>query len=92
MILDSNENQYSILERSSLWKNAGQTTVPYFDAQTVEGYPRIPLGGVGFHHRGSKDSPGFYGLTAHTIDYASFLGDNFSPDLADEIKNQFKRK
>ncbi|XP_044009955.1 uncharacterized protein LOC122853520 [Aphidius gifuensis] len=75
-ILDSQTNQYVIPSISDEWKDAGQSVLPFFDAQTVGCRPEAPLGGIGFHHRGaakeSEDS-GFLGLTAHTVDYSSYL-------------------
>ncbi|XP_044006437.1 WD repeat-containing protein 55 homolog [Aphidius gifuensis] len=75
-ILDSETNQYVIPSMSDDWKDAGQSVLPFMDAQTIGCSPEAPLGGIGLHHRGvAKDSEdsGFLGLTAHTVNYASYL-------------------
>ncbi|XP_034946173.1 uncharacterized protein [Chelonus insularis] len=54
---------------SSLKKDAGQTTIPLFDANPVFGIPRFPLGGIGLYHKGPINSGGFISLKIAGIDY-----------------------
>lgn len=90
--MDSSTNQYSKLSRSDVRHDMGQYTVPYFDIQTVESYPRAALGGVGFHHRGTSDSSGIYGLSTYSMNHADFLDENYSKEQANQIKNKYKKK
>ncbi|XP_044018993.1 uncharacterized protein LOC122859456 [Aphidius gifuensis] len=73
-IVDSNTNQWGHLKVSYDRSDAGQTTVPLFDAQTIESIDKSPSGGIGFHHRSSNDEySGFFALTGYSIDYYQFL-------------------
>ncbi|KAF7987357.1 hypothetical protein HCN44_003119 [Aphidius gifuensis] len=73
-IIDSNTDQWAHLEVSHDRSDAGQTTVPLFDAQTIESIDKSPFGGMGFHHRSSNDKfSGFFALTGYSIDYYQFL-------------------
>ncbi|XP_057333029.1 uncharacterized protein LOC130672447 [Microplitis mediator] len=58
-VIDSSEDQFIQFRASDLKKDAGQSTVPFFDAQDVEGAPEFPLGGVGIIHRGREGYGGF---------------------------------
>ncbi|CAG5078956.1 Protein of unknown function [Cotesia congregata] len=53
-LVDSSKGQFVEFQRSDLKKDAGQSTVPFFDAMEVEGAPGFPVGGVGIVHRGKK--------------------------------------
>ncbi|KAF7987358.1 hypothetical protein HCN44_003120 [Aphidius gifuensis] len=73
-IIDSNTDQWAHLEVSHDRSDAGQTTVPLFDAQTIESIDKSPFGGMGFHHRSSNDKfSGFFALTGYSIDYYQFF-------------------
>lgn len=61
-------------------KDAGQTTVPFFDGQDVEGDPEFPLGGVGVIYRKRK---GYGGFLAFRI-FMPIFGQNFKNDLYEE--------
>ncbi|XP_008559058.2 uncharacterized protein LOC103579442 [Microplitis demolitor] len=55
----SKTDRFVRFRASDLKKDAGQSTVPFFDAQDVDGAPEFPLGGVGIIHRGREGYGGF---------------------------------
>lgn len=72
--IDSNTDEWGHFEVSHDRSDGGQTTVPLFDAQTVESLNKSPFGGIGFHHRSSDDKySGFFALSSYSIDYYQFL-------------------
>ncbi|XP_074106584.1 uncharacterized protein LOC141532239 isoform X2 [Cotesia typhae] len=64
-LFDSSKGQFVKFQKSDLKKDAGQSTVPFFDAMEVEGAPGFPVGGVGIVHRGKK---GFGGYIKPSLD------------------------
>ncbi|KYB24896.1 hypothetical protein TcasGA2_TC031803 [Tribolium castaneum] len=70
--IDFSENTYINFTNTDYDKDAGQTTVPFFDAQPVYSTAPTPLSGIGLFHKGRKGSGGFitpkiltYDLTKH---------------------------
>ncbi|XP_074093782.1 uncharacterized protein LOC141524036 [Cotesia typhae] len=53
-LIISKKNKFIRFKASDLKKDAGQSTVPFFDAQEVGGDPEFLLGGVGVILRGHK--------------------------------------
>ncbi|KAG8036619.1 hypothetical protein G9C98_003941 [Cotesia typhae] len=66
-------------QTSDLIKDAGQSTVPFFDAQDVDGDPEFPLGGIGVLHRGHD---GYSGFLIFRI-FKTRLSNVFKSDLYD---------
>lgn len=66
-------------QTSDLIKDAGQSTVPFFDAQDVDGDPEFPLGGIGVLHRGRD---GYGGFLIFRI-FKTRLSNVFKSDLYD---------
>ncbi|KAK0082464.1 hypothetical protein PV325_010347 [Microctonus aethiopoides] len=66
---DPNSNKFIQLQHSSIKKDAGFHTVPFFDAQPVYTSPEFPLGGIGLFHRGRKGFGGYIAprLFTHNI-------------------------
>jgi hypothetical protein len=52
-------------------KDAGQTTVPFFDAQPVTA--TVPLSGIGIYHKGRSGSGGFIAPKIFTYNFANHL-------------------
>ncbi|KAG8034395.1 hypothetical protein G9C98_007471, partial [Cotesia typhae] len=52
-------NQFVKFKVSDLKKDAGQSTVPFFDARPVESKVLFPLRGIGLFHRGYEGFGGF---------------------------------
>lgn len=73
--VDSDTNQYVKFTRASLEANAGQATVPFWDAQKVEPTPTLPLSGVGLFHKGAPKCGGFLGLRIFSMDYSEYMGE-----------------
>ncbi|XP_074093781.1 uncharacterized protein LOC141524035 [Cotesia typhae] len=74
-IVDSMPNQYVRFRSSDLVEDAGQSTVPFFDAQDVEGKPEFPLGGVGLVHRGWKNYGGFLAFRIFDVNLSELFKD-----------------
>lgn len=72
-VIDSKKNQFIRFRNSDLKKDAGQTTVPFFDAQDVEGALSYPLGGMGIIHRGHECYGGFLAFKIYDINLADAL-------------------
>lgn len=89
--VDSNDrnDQYIAIEITSKWKDAAQTMIPFFDAQTFEPLPSAPLQKIGIHHRGTDDAGGFFGFHGETIDFGKFVLDTYKP-FAKEIEEKIK--
>ncbi|KAK0087198.1 hypothetical protein PV325_001567 [Microctonus aethiopoides] len=56
---DQTTNKFIQFQHSSVIKDAGQSTIPYIDAQPVEIYPPFPLSGIGLFYREKADCGGY---------------------------------
>ncbi|CAD6233945.1 GSCOCG00007422001-RA-CDS [Cotesia congregata] len=74
-VVDSMPNESVRFRPSNLIEDAGQSTVPFFDAQDVEGKPEFPLGGVGLVHRGWKNYGGFLAFRIFDINLSELFKD-----------------
>ncbi|CAD6242763.1 GSCOCG00009565001-RA-CDS [Cotesia congregata] len=72
-VIDSKTNQFIKFRASDLKKDAGQSTVPFFDALEAEGDPNFPLGGIGIIHRGQKGFGGFLALKIFELDLSKYF-------------------
>ncbi|XP_044585891.1 uncharacterized protein LOC123265958 isoform X2 [Cotesia glomerata] len=71
--VDSTPIKFVRLQASDLLKDAGQSTVPFFDAQDVEGKPEFPLGGVGLVHRGREGYGGFLAFKIYDLNLSKYF-------------------
>ncbi|XP_057321479.1 uncharacterized protein LOC130665191 [Microplitis mediator] len=76
-LIDSSEGQFIRFRASDLRKDAGQSTVPFFDAIEAEGYPGFPLGGIGIIHRGRKGFGGYLAFKILDLDLSHYFKDDF---------------
>ncbi len=74
---DSQTNQYLLFVPTDLGKDAAQSTVPFFDTQSVEPKPPVPISGAGIFHKGRDGYGGFLSLKLLTY--------NFEPQLRAEV-------
>lgn len=74
---DSVSNQFIEFHASDLRKDAGQSTVPFFDGQIVSFYDTSPFGGVGLYHRGFKGCGGYLAFRAFDIELSKFIVNRF---------------
>ncbi|KAG8040147.1 hypothetical protein G9C98_000717 [Cotesia typhae] len=63
----SASNQFVRFQASDFRKDAGQSTVPFFDGFDVLGTPLVPLKGAGLFHRGLKGFGGFISLKIYDL-------------------------
>lgn len=64
-------------------KDAAQTTVPFIDAQIVEGHNPTPLSGVGIYY---KSTPGYGGFIAPKVQNYNFAAHIFEPQTTGQRK------
>ncbi|KAG8034390.1 hypothetical protein G9C98_007466 [Cotesia typhae] len=72
-VIDSKTNQFIKFQTSDLKKDAGQSTVPFFDAGEAEGYPNFPLGGIGIIHRRQEGFGGFLAFRIFELDLSMYF-------------------
>ncbi|XP_074097455.1 uncharacterized protein LOC141526368 [Cotesia typhae] len=68
--IDSKPGQFVRFQASDLKKDAGQSTVPFFNALPVEGSPEFPLERIGIIHIGSKGSGGYLAFRIFELDFS----------------------
>ncbi|XP_063904366.1 uncharacterized protein LOC135123538 isoform X2 [Zophobas morio] len=73
-------NKYVKFANTDYDKDAGQTTIPFFDAQPLESAIPVPLVGVGVFHKGTSGFGGFITPRIFTYNFTKHLGPVFSPD------------
>lgn len=71
--IHSSTNQFVEFTHTDLDRDAGQTTVPYLDAQDVTSSPPVALSGAGIYHKGRPLYGGFVGLKLITYDFAQHI-------------------
>lgn len=67
-VMNSREDQFIEFSSSGRLADAGQTTIPYLDAQDVITKPPMPLSGVSLYFKASQGSGGFIAPRIHTYD------------------------
>lgn len=72
---DSVENQFIAIRTTDLVKDAGQTTIPYFDLLEVTTNPSIPLTGIELFHKGKSDgtSGGYVALKIYPMNLTTYM-------------------
>lgn len=65
---DSDNNTYMDLQSSDMDSDASQSTVPFFDIQSVTTDPVAPMAGAGIFHKGRDMSGGFISVKLFTYD------------------------
>ncbi|KAJ3652602.1 hypothetical protein Zmor_018553 [Zophobas morio] len=71
-------NKFVKFTNSDFQKDAGQTTVPFLDAQPVESANPVPLSGVGIFHKGRPEFGGFIAPRIFTYNFTNHLEPIFS--------------
>lgn len=71
----NDQNRYYVeLQTSSPKRDAGQSIIPWFDAQSVTlNDEPSPLNGIGLYHRGAKNSGGFLAYRLFTLDHSILI-------------------
>ncbi|XP_064214180.1 receptor-type tyrosine-protein phosphatase alpha isoform X3 [Tribolium castaneum] len=70
---DFSKNKCIKFTNTDYQKDAGQTTIPFFDAQPVNSTIPTPLSGVGLFHKGHKGSGGFIAPKIFTYDFSKYI-------------------
>lgn len=61
---------------SSIDTDAAQTTIPFFDAQSVTLNPPVPLSGIGLYYKSQSKSGGFIGPQIYAYNYSGYIVNN----------------
>ncbi|KAK0179591.1 hypothetical protein PV327_005329 [Microctonus hyperodae] len=69
-------NQFVQFHHSDVREDAGQSTVPFIDAQPVEIYPSFPLGGIGLFYRSQFGCGGYIAPRLFAIDITQYVDNN----------------
>lgn len=69
-------NEYIQFHHSNVIADAGQSTVPFIDAQPVEIYPSFPLGGIGLFYRSRFGCGGYIAPRLFAIDMSQYVDNN----------------
>ncbi|XP_011313503.1 uncharacterized protein [Fopius arisanus] len=81
-------NLFVNFRESDTKKDAGQTTIPFWDIQEVITVPSAPLTGVGLFHKGHRD--GLYGgYLALRLFSLNFI-DNLNATVPDDLKKSYQ--
>lgn len=90
-LLDSRANQFIHFRASDFRKDAGQSTVPFFDSQPIITEPAVPLSGIGLLHKGADGFGGFLALRAFTVDMAKQIKFDIPTDKMTTYKTIYTR-
>ncbi|XP_044019357.1 uncharacterized protein LOC122859739 [Aphidius gifuensis] len=75
-VIDSQTDKFYTLSMSDSKTDAGQTTLPLFDASYVGSKVPTALSGIGLHHRSSnRENGGFFGITAYSVIYDKYMSE-----------------
>ncbi|KAK0174922.1 hypothetical protein PV327_010629 [Microctonus hyperodae] len=85
----SEPNQFIKFRASDRAKDAGQSTVPFFDGQSVIASPNTALSGIGLYHKGNKGSGGFLAFRLFTINLPGYLNTKLTDDMIEKYKPDY---
>ncbi|XP_011302213.1 uncharacterized protein [Fopius arisanus] len=83
------KNLFVKFRASDVDKDAGSSTVPFFDSQDMTLDPPVPLQGVGLFFKGHKDGwfGGFLAFRIYTLDFTKYL----NPQLPTEKQKTYEK-
>ncbi|XP_044019961.1 uncharacterized protein LOC122860281 [Aphidius gifuensis] len=72
---DSKENQFISIRASDLFKDASQTTIPFFDLLEVAPETSVPITGIELFHKGQLDgtSGGYISLKLYPLNLTMYM-------------------
>ncbi|KAK0098477.1 hypothetical protein PV326_008075 [Microctonus aethiopoides] len=73
---DRETNKFIQFHHSDVIEDAGQSTVPFIDAQPVDIYPSFPLGGIGLFYRNQFGCGGYIAPRLFAIDMSQYVDKN----------------
>ncbi|KAK0079070.1 hypothetical protein PV326_008941, partial [Microctonus aethiopoides] len=75
---DRQSNKFIQFQHTSIKKDAGYHTVPFFDGQSVETRMKFPLGGIGLFHRGRDGFGGYIAPRLITYNITRIIESSFN--------------
>lgn len=69
--------------------DVGQSTIPFFDAQPVDGSISVPLSGIGLFYKGPSGFGGYLALKTFSIDFTNELKMAIDSETLDSYKSDF---
>ncbi|KAK0160976.1 hypothetical protein PV328_008319 [Microctonus aethiopoides] len=82
------KSYYVEFHSSDRKKDAGQSTIPFFDAQQISSSQSSPLSGLGLVHRGAEGSGGFLTFRLMTLDYSHYLNTELPSNIIDKLQSK----
>lgn len=86
-IPDSEPDQYVVFQRSSVFKDIANYTIPLFETLPVTATPSVGLAGIGLFHKGAPGSGGFLAFKIFTIDLSKYVDFNLPEDQLDSYES-----
>ncbi|XP_011313502.1 uncharacterized protein [Fopius arisanus] len=85
-------NLFVKFQESDLKKDAGQSTIPFWDIQEVVTTPTAPLTGVGIFHKGHRDRiyGGYLALRILSLNFIDYLNATVPDDLKKSYQEVYK--
>ncbi|XP_034935116.1 uncharacterized protein [Chelonus insularis] len=83
-------NEFIMVGPSNVNDDAGQTTIPLFDAQPVAVNRTQALGGAGLFVRGAKDYGGFLAFRAYTANLGDYMNANMKKKQLKNFKKLYR--
>ncbi|XP_011302214.1 uncharacterized protein [Fopius arisanus] len=85
-------NLFVKFQESDLKKDAGQSTIPFWDIQEVVTTPTAPLTGVGIFHKGHRDRiyGGYLALRILSLNFIDYLNATVPDDLKKSYQQVYK--
>lgn len=77
----SKSDQYIEFDHSDFELDAGQTTVPFIDAQPVIPSALTPLTGAGIYHKGMTNSGGYIAPKIFTFDFTDHILESYNEGI-----------
>ncbi|KAK0174921.1 hypothetical protein PV327_010628 [Microctonus hyperodae] len=74
---------------SNRWTDVGQSTIPFFDAQPVDGPVSVPLSGIGLFFKGPSGFGGYLALKTISFDFTNELKMAIDSETLDKYKSDF---
>ncbi|XP_034942424.1 uncharacterized protein [Chelonus insularis] len=89
-IVFSKINEFIMFGPSNIYDDAGQTTIPLFDAQPVTVNRTLALAGAGMFVRGAKDYGGFIAFRAYTANFGDYMNANMKKKQLKQFKKLYR--
>ncbi|XP_034946592.1 uncharacterized protein [Chelonus insularis] len=84
-------NRFIKFQQSSIWSDAGQSTLPFLDSRSTVPASPLALDGLGLIYRGHPKYGGFVAFKALTINLSSFMDSSLTDEQRAEYTRSFRQ-